>query len=113
MQVKFNQQTSSSHDLTGGPPQGSILGQLLYIIGSDDAVEHVEEEDKFQYIDDVIILEEVCIENKSTDYDYWKHVPSDIATEERFLTPNTFNSQSIINNIALWTKENRAKLNVG
>ena len=111
MQVKFDQQTSSSHDLTGGSPQGSILGEFLYIIGSDDAVEHVEEEDKFQYIDDVITLEEVNMENKLTNYDYWEHVPSDIATEERFLAPHAFNSQNIINNI--WTKENKAKLNVG
>ena len=80
-------------------------------IGSDDATEHVEKQDKFQYIDDVITLEEVNMEIKLTDYDYWKHVPSDIATEERFLAPNTFNSQNII--ISLWTKENKAKLNVG
>ena len=63
LQVKFNQQTSSSHDHTGESAQVSILGQLLYIIGSDDAVEQVEEEDKFQYIDDVISLEEVNMEN--------------------------------------------------
>ena len=113
MKVKFNQQTSSLHDLTGGSPQGSILGQLLYIIGSDDAVENLEEDDKYQYIDDVITVENVNIENKLHQYDVWNHVPSDIPTQERFLAPHTFESQNIINNIALWTEENKAKLNVG
>lgn len=112
MQVKFNQYKSTYHDLTGGSPQGSILGQLLYIIGSDDAVEDIEEDDKYQYIDDIITLEEVNLQNKLTDYDCWSHVPSDISVQEKFLAPHTFESQNIINNIALWTTENKAKLNV-
>ena len=33
MKVKMNQHTSQSYDLVGGAPQGSLLGQLLYIIG--------------------------------------------------------------------------------
>jgi hypothetical protein len=32
MEVKMNQHSSKSHNLLGGSPQGSILGQLLYII---------------------------------------------------------------------------------
>ena len=56
MQVKFNKHTSSSHDLTGGSQQGSILGNFLYIIGSDAAGEEVPEEDKFRYIDDLATL---------------------------------------------------------
>ena len=48
MQVKMNNQTSSSYDLIGGSPQGSLFGQLLYIIGSDDAAEQVPEENKFK-----------------------------------------------------------------
>ena len=111
MQVKFNKHTSSSHDLTGGSPQGSILGQFLYIIGSDDAGDKVPEEDKFKYIDDLATLEEIIIKNKLTDYDCWQHVPSDIPTNQRFLTPTTFKSQGIIDDIAQWTSENKMKLN--
>ena len=43
MQVKMNQHTSTFYDLIGGSPQGSILGQLLYIIGSDEVSEEVPE----------------------------------------------------------------------
>ena len=44
---KSNQQTSSLHVLSGGSQQGSILGQLLYINGSDGAVEDDEEDKKY------------------------------------------------------------------
>ena len=46
MQSKINNIKSSVLDLAGGGPQGSLLGQLLYIIGSDDVVEerhHIQE----------------------------------------------------------------------
>ena len=49
----MNNQNSEILDLGGGGPQGSIIGQLLYIIASDDAAEDIPEEDKFKYIDDL------------------------------------------------------------
>ena len=49
MQVKMNGCTSSSHDLIGGSPQGSLIGQLLHIIGSDDSAQDVPDQDKFKY----------------------------------------------------------------
>ena len=57
MKLKMNQKPSSVLDLIGGGPQGSLIGQLLYIIGSDDVAEEVIEEDKFRYIDDISTLE--------------------------------------------------------
>ena len=90
MQVKLNGQTSTSHDLTGGAPQWSILGQLLYIIGSDNAGEDVPSEDKFKYIYDLATLEALNIQNKLIHYKYLKHVPSDIPTKQRFLLADTF-----------------------
>ena len=59
MQVKINQQTSSSYDLIGGGPQGSLIGQLLYIIGSDDVAEEIPDDDKYKYIDDLAVLDTV------------------------------------------------------
>ena len=61
LQVKLNGQTSTSHDLTGVAPEGSILSQLLCIIGSDYAGEDVPSEDKFKYKDDLATLESVQI----------------------------------------------------
>ena len=51
MQVKMNNKTFSSYDLIGGSPQGSLIGQLLYLIGSDDAAEKKPDEDKLRYVD--------------------------------------------------------------
>ena len=42
-----------------GSPQGCLLGQLLYIIGSDDVAEEVPEEDKYKYVDDLACLDAV------------------------------------------------------
>ena len=41
----------------GGGPQGSIIGQLLFIIASNDVIEDVTNEDKLKYIDDISVLD--------------------------------------------------------
>ena len=111
MQVKMNGCTSSSHDLIGGSPQGSLIGQLLYIIGSDDSAEDVPDQDKFKYIDDLASLDAVSITDKLVDYDCLQHVPSDISTGIRFLPSNTYRSQSMNESISAWTKDNLMKIN--
>ena len=111
MQIKMNKHTSTSHDLIGGGPQGSLIGQLLYIIGSDDVAHEVQEEDKFKYIDDLAVIEAVKARDKLEEYDLWNHVPSDIAIDEKFLPPDSINSQSINDSVATWTRTNLMKLN--
>ena len=111
MQVKMNGHRSSSYDLIGGSPQGSLIGQLLYIIGSDDSAEEVPIEDKFKYIDALATLDAVNIKEKLVEYDCWQHVPSDIATGVRFLPVETFKSQKVNDSISFWTKDNNMKIN--
>ena len=41
-----------------GGPQGSLIGQLIYVISSDDAAEEIPEEDKFKNIDDISAVDE-------------------------------------------------------
>ena len=72
MQVKMNKHTSTSHDLIGGGPQGSLIGQLLYIIGSDD-VAHEVQEDKFKYIDDLAVIEAVKARDKLEESCSFRH----------------------------------------
>ena len=76
------------------------------------AGEDVPSEDKFKYIDDLATLEAVKIQNKLIHYEYLKHVPSDIPTEQGFLPADTFKSQHIIDDIVTWTTNNKMKLNV-
>ena len=86
---------------------------MLYIIGSDNAGEDVPSEDKFKYKDDLATLEAVKIQNKLIHYEYLKHVPSDIPTQQRFLSVVIFSSQHIIDDIVVpWTTNNKMKLNV-
>ena len=56
MEVKMNQKTSAPNYLIGGAPQESLIGQLLYIIGSDDVAIEIQDKDKFKYIDYFAIL---------------------------------------------------------
>ena len=100
MEVKMNRYTSTPHNLIGGGPQGSLVGQLLYIIASDDAAEDIPEEDKFKYIDDLSALEAVQTKGKLVPYDVLQHVPSDVATGQMFLPASTFKTQHYIKGIA-------------
>ena len=111
MQVKMNGQSSTPYDLIGGSPQGSILGQLLYIIGSDDVSEEVPEDDKYKNSDALAVLDTVKTSDKLVEYDVWQHVPSDIATNEKFLAPSTFKSQTTNDLIQTWTTSNKMKIN--
>ena len=110
MQVKMNDKSSSILDLVGGGPQGSILGQLLYIIGSDDVANDEEDKDQFKYIDDLIVTEVANIEETAIEYDFWQHVASDVGIGQKFLPPVTLRSQSTNENISNWTYENKMKL---
>ena len=95
----------------GGSPQGSFIGQQCYTTGSHDNAEGVEEENKYQYIDDLSILEILFLANVLIDYDFHSDVASDIGIDQRFLPPES--TQTEVNNraISLWTEENKMKLN--
>ena len=98
-------------DLIGGGPQGSLIGHLLYIIGSDDVAEEVIEEDKFKYVDDLSALEALIDKQNLIEYDFSQHVASDIEVGQHFITPSTFKTQETNNQISRWTEENNMKLN--
>ena len=111
MIVKMNGKTSSTLDLIGGGPQGSIIGQLLYIIASDDVAEDTAEEEKFKYIDDLSLVDAITTKNNLVQYDVNRRVPNDVATEQLFLPTVAFKSQARNENISKWTCENKMKLN--
>ena len=111
MEVKINKCTFKPHDLIGGGPQGSLIGQLLYIIASDDVAEDIPEEDKFKYIDDLSALEAVQVKDKLKQYDVHQHVPSDVPTGQMFLPSATFRTQKDIEGISQWTTQNKMILN--
>ena len=111
MQVKFNGEISDILSLIGGGPQGTLIGGLEYLVQSNDNAESVDPEDKYKYIDDLSLLQLVLLSGLLVDYNFHNHVASDIATDSKYLPPNTYSTQTHIDNIANWTDLNLMKLN--
>jgi hypothetical protein len=52
MKVRFNGEESDFLSLIGGGPQGTLIGQLEYLVLSNDNAEIVSPDDRYKYIDD-------------------------------------------------------------
>ena len=111
MKVKFGGKVSSSRSLIGGSAQGSLLGGTQYIVSSNNVSENVCEDDKYRYFDDIEILDFVMLSGLLVDYNFWSHVASDISINQKFLHPESFKTQSHLNDIQEWTEVNEMKLN--
>ena len=112
MKVKFNGDESKSYSLTGGGPQGTLLGLIEYLVQSNDNANCINEEDRFKFVDDLSIIELIALGDALVDYDHYNHDASDIGTDERFLQPENFKMQNALNSIDNWTEENLMQINV-
>ena len=115
MKLEFNGEPACPFELVGGSPAGSFLGQLCYTTGCYDNTEEldIEEDDKYQYIDDLTLLELIIIGDLLQVYDFRSYVASDIALDQRFLPPSSTKTQNFQDGMALWTEQNLTKLNFG
>ena len=111
MRVKFNGEESEIMSLIGGGPQGTLLGQLMYLVQSNDNANVVEPEDRFKYIDDLSILQIVCLAGLLASYNFHFHVASDVGVDQLFLPPSNCQTQSQLDEITEWTRQNLMKLN--
>ena len=109
----MNGEESEMKSLVGGSPQGTLLGQLLYVGGSDDAADEVNEENKFKYIDDLEVIELVSLAGALQEYDFSQHIASDVGIQQKFLPPSTCTMQTTLDNISKWTEINKMKINEG
>ena len=112
MRVKFNDVLSNVYQLIGGGPQGTLLGGIEYLVQSNNNADCVDQEERFKYVDDLSILEVLCLTGLLVEYDTWKHVPSDISTDQMFLPPEATKTQHNLNEIARWTDENMMSINI-
>ena len=80
--VKFNCELSDLLTLIGEGPQGTLLGQLEYLVQSNDNADIVSPEDRFKYIDDLSVLQLILLSGLPMDYNFSQHVASDIAIDE-------------------------------
>ena len=87
MQVSFNGELSDILTLIGGGPQGTLLGQIMYLVQTNSNADCVEQEDRFKYIDDLFILKIVCLAGLVREYNFQEHVASDVGIDQVFLPP--------------------------
>ena len=111
MKVRFNGEESDFLDLVGGGPQGTLLGQIEYLVMSNDNADIVSADDRFKYIDDLTLLQLVCLSGLLTDYNFKEHVASDIGVGQSFLPADRFQTQDHLNYVSNWTNENLMVLN--
>ena len=74
MKVKFNGETSDFHSLVGGGPQGTLIGQLEYLVQSNDNADIVCPQDRLKYIDDLSVLQLVLLSGLLVEYNFQEHV---------------------------------------
>ena len=112
MKVKFNGGESDLVDLVGGGPQGTPLGQLEYLVYSNDNADMVSPNDRYKYIDDLTILQLICLSGLLREYNFDEHVASDIGIDQLYLPASSYDTQASLDYISQWTKDNLMKLNI-
>ena len=111
MTVKFGGTNSSTHNLPGGGLQGTLLGGIEYLVNTNDNTDFIDDDDKYKYVDDLSILEFVCLAGLLCEYNFRLHVASDIAIDSYFLPPHSLKTQEHLNKIGNWTQNNLMMLN--
>ena len=108
MKVKFNGEESDFLSLIGGGPQGSLIGQLEYLVLSNNNADIVSPNDRYKYIDDLTLL---SLSGLLTDYNFIEHVASDVGLGQSYLPADTFRTQDHLNFVSNWTTVNLTKIN--
>ena len=112
MKVKWHGHMSSERDLNGGGPQGSTFGLWEHLSHSNDNADCIDEADRFKFVDDLSFLEIIYMLNVGlSSYNIRAHVPSNIPTHNQVISGGNLKSQTQLENINNWTKENKMMLN--
>ena len=139
MTVRYKNSNSEVYRLVGGTGQGTLLGQVAYIVVNSSVANteqseasnknenktkessvttttesersDVKPEDCYKYCYDLNFLELVNLSDKLKDYNISNHIPSDIGCEQKFLDLSLLKSQFVLNQISNWTSQNKMCLN--
>ena len=113
MTVKWHGTVSSSRKLPGGCPQGSTFGLLGYEVNSNDNSDHIPEQMKFKFIDDLSFLEKLNLLLAGIiSYNFNNHVASDVGIHQSYIPNQNLQTQEYIKQIETWTEQKNCKLNV-
>ena len=111
MRVKFNGEESDVIPLIGGGPQGTLIGQLMYLVQTNENVSNISPDDRFKYIDDLSILQIISLAGLLKDYDFHLHVASDVGIDQKYLPATSYQLQDQLNTISQWTDDNLMEIN--
>ena len=111
MKVKFNGEESELLSLIGGGPQGTLIGQLMYLVQTNHNADNVDPDDRYKYIDDLTILQIISLAGLLINYDFNLHVASDVGIDQQYLPPSSFELQGKLNTISRWTDDNIMAIN--
>ena len=104
--------TEQSKDLTRGGPQGGTLGIEEYLSQSNGNTNFLSHDDKYKFIDDLSILEILNLLSIAlSNYNFQKHVASDIGIGNSYLEPKHIKSQEYLDKISNWTRNQEMRLN--
>ena len=110
--VKWHGKTSEKRYVPGGGPQGAYLGNLQYKAQSNESANCVKEDSRFQFVDDLTVLEKINLllvgiashNNKGS-------VPNDIDVSNQIILCEHLKSQKYLDKINDWTSQQKIILN--
>ena len=112
MVTKYHGCTSVPRNLNGGGPEGATLGILEYLSQSNHNADCVGPNERYKFVDDLTVLEIVNLLTIGlTSYNLKQHVASDIPEHGQFIPAENLQSQTYLNTINDWTKNQKMKIN--
>ena len=112
MKVKWKGLLSKVRALPGGGPQGGTLGIEEYLSQSNGNTNFLSHDDKYKFIDDLSILEILNLLSIAlSNYNFQKHVASDIGIGNSYLEPKHIKSQEYLDKVSNWTRNQEMRLN--
>ena len=96
MKVKWKGLRSSSRPLYGGGPQGGTLGIIEYKSQSNNNSDFVSSDEKYKFIDDLLILELISLLSQGlASFNSKLSIPSDIGIGSAYLPPKNTTSTNL------------------
>ena len=112
MIVKWRGLMSEMKSLPGGAAMGSSLGVYSFMSQSNSIGNTVPVDDRYKFVDDMTIMEKISLVNVGlATYNVKSHVPSHIADHNQIIPSEHLKSQQYMEDIKMWTDENKMKLN--
>ena len=110
-QIKWRGHLSKRRLLPGSGAQGSIIGNYEFLSQTNNNVDHIPEEDRWKWVDDLTSLEVIDLINAGlSSYNFRQHVASDIDVNGQFLDPNNLKTQDYISTLETWSDQQQMKL---